>query len=145
MMPQLKGYRTVLFNVAIGVVTLLGLHIAPDTINRWLDVIVPATVVGNVLLRALTDTPMFNDLATRQGLSPAAIADIKSAVASLPAGADLPAAVNDLTDQVNNLAGHPIFEPALAAGLANVVACVGTSLPPSPPATTSMPQLGVTS
>ena len=127
----LKGYRTVLFNVAIGVVTLLGLHVAPDAINRWLDVIIPVTVVGNVLLRAITDTPMFNALAAKQGLSPAAIADIKGAVASLPAGADLPAAVNDLTDQVNKLAGHPISDPQLTTQLVDAVAKINAQ-PPAP-------------
>ena len=129
-MSSLKGYRTVLFNVAMGVVTLLGLHVAPGTINAWLDVIVPLTVVGNILLRAVTDTPMFNALAAKQGLSPAAIADIKGAFASPPAGADLPAAVNDLTDKVNQLAGHPIFDPALAAQLAAAAAKI-TALPPA--------------
>jgi len=139
-MSQLKGYRTILFNVTIGIVTLLGLHVAPDAINHWLDVIIPATVVGNILLRALTDTPMFNALAAKQGLSPAAIADIKSAVASLPAGADLPAAVNDLTDKVNALAGHPIFDPGITKTLATLAAqqvstTATPALGPSPVAT----------
>lgn len=70
MLDSLKGYRTVIFNVIMGLL-LIWRSVAPgdeiptdsqvqtlvDSVFSALDAIL---VVGNILLRKVTDTPVFN-------------------------------------------------------------------------------------
>ncbi len=130
----MKGYRTIAFNLAMFAVGTLGLHVAPDTIDRWLDAFLSALVVGNIFLRAVTDTPMFNRIVTDFGLTPAQAAGIEHAVvAALPQGDDAAAALRDLAQKIDALAGHKLFDPALAGQLADAVAAAAKpEQPPQP-------------
>jgi hypothetical protein len=119
----MKGYRTIAFNLAMFVLGLAGLHVAPETAARGLDAFLSALVVGNIFLRAVTDTPMFNGIAKEVGLSPQQADAISRAVtAALPHSNDTGAAVSDLAAKVDALAQHPIFDPALVARLATAIA-----------------------
>lgn len=119
----MKGYRTVAFNLAMFVLGLAGLHVAPEMVGRWLDAFLSALVVGNIFLRAITDTPMFDRIAKEVGLSPQQAEAIAQAVtAALPRSSDTGAAIGDLAAKLDALAQHPIFDPALAARLATAIA-----------------------
>jgi hypothetical protein len=133
-MAALKGYRTILFNLAMLAAGAVGIHIAPDTLNQWFDFFIAFVVVVNVILRCLTNTPVFNKLAADVGLSPQQAADIERAVvAALPQGDDASAAVRELTQRIDALAGHPIFDPDLAGKLAGALAASAKPAQPQPP------------
>jgi len=65
----MKGYRTIAFNVIMSIVAVLAI-VAPDAevptadaVNAGIDAVETAVVavwsVGNMLLRAITNSPMF--------------------------------------------------------------------------------------
>ena len=58
----MTGYRTILFHVIMGLAGIVGLQIAPDTAQHWASVGVVVWMVGGVVLRYLTTTPMFRTL-----------------------------------------------------------------------------------
>ena len=69
MLDKLKGYRTVIFNVIMGIIMLVRVFNpdaqlpADEAVNQALDATSAALdavwLVGNLVLRAITDSPIF--------------------------------------------------------------------------------------
>ncbi|BAE49271.1 hypothetical protein [Paramagnetospirillum magneticum] len=88
----MKGYRTVIFNVLMGVVSLVGLQVSPDTVQHWAGLVVGAWMVGGIVLRFITTTPAFKTA------MPVEVQQLAQLIAAnLPGGTAEPTAVADLT------------------------------------------------
>ncbi|MBF0095442.1 MAG: hypothetical protein HQL34_12985 [Alphaproteobacteria bacterium] len=72
----MKGSRTILFNLVMAVAAMAGIKIAPDTVTIWLDVFVSVWAIGAMLLRQVTNTPVFQ----KEAAGSASAADIARAV-----------------------------------------------------------------
>lgn len=55
----MKGFRTVAFNLLMAVVTITGATLSPELVEQFVEAIVGVWAAGNVLLRAVTNSPMF--------------------------------------------------------------------------------------
>ena len=55
----MKGFRTIGFNTIMLVVGITGAQITPETANQFLEAFLALWAVGNYILRAITDSPMF--------------------------------------------------------------------------------------
>lgn len=54
----MQGYRTIIFNIVMLTVGMLGWKVSPDVTNHWLDVFFAAWAIGAILLRLITTTPI---------------------------------------------------------------------------------------
>ncbi|MDA8230361.1 MAG: hypothetical protein M0006_03390 [Magnetospirillum sp.] len=54
----MKGYRTLIFNLAMALSGMLGYHLAPDVAAHYADLFLFAITAGNAALRFVTDTPV---------------------------------------------------------------------------------------
>jgi succinylglutamate desuccinylase len=57
----MKGYRTIVFNALMLVAGIAGNEVAPDLMIQFVDAFLAAWAVGNVILRRITDSPIFSD------------------------------------------------------------------------------------
>ena len=55
----MKGYKTVIFNGIMLAAGIFGAEVSPELAERTADAFVLIWGVGNVLLRAVTDSPIF--------------------------------------------------------------------------------------
>ena len=119
---NLTGYRMILFGLVMGTAGLLGHHLAPDTLNAWLDVFFFALTIGIILLRAVTKTAVFQHELAAPGIP----AEIRDALVSLSSQVrvdrpELISAVSQLNQSVATLAGHPLTDPATMALLTDAL------------------------
>ena len=114
----MKGNRTIIFNLVMAVVGLAGFKLSPDTVNTWLDVFIPAWAIGGLLLRQLTNTPIFQKEAAALGVPAEFLDTVRQAVAtSVPTDA-----VQNLNDALARIAGHPLADPATVSMLSDALA-----------------------
>ncbi len=55
----MKGWKTILFNGVMLVVGLTGAAVSPEQVNEVVEGFMAIWAVGNVILRAVTDSPIF--------------------------------------------------------------------------------------
>ena len=55
----MKGYRTIAFNALMLVGGLVGAELDPTLVDRFLEAFLAVWAAGNGLLRAITNTPVF--------------------------------------------------------------------------------------
>jgi hypothetical protein len=58
-MNKVKGWKTIGFNVLTLVGVLVGLEMDPETVKANVDAIAVVVALGNALLRAVTNTGIF--------------------------------------------------------------------------------------
>lgn len=58
-MDKFKGFRTIAFNLVMGLGLVIGSEFDPALIDQALNGIVAAWMVGNVFLRAITTSRIF--------------------------------------------------------------------------------------
>ena len=115
---KLTGYRTVIFALVMGMGGLLGHHLAPETVNAWLDVIFATVAIGGILLRFVTNTPAFQAEVAQLGIP----VELKRALDVISANVsfdrpELLAVVGQLNSAIAKLDGHPLSDPATMAAL----------------------------
>jgi hypothetical protein len=146
----MKGSRTIFFNLAMLAAGLVGIHLAPATMQQYGDFLVVLWGVGGILLRQLTTTPIFQkDLmaveakATSLGLDPSAVQDLANQLVSqLPTGniataiATLGGKVESLLSAVGNIPTRP---PANASAPVNPSPAPAPDPSPAPPVATQQP------
>jgi hypothetical protein len=113
---MLTGYRTILFNLAMAVVALTGHTVSPDLLNTYLDGLIAAWVLGAILLRAITTTPVGR--------------------ASHP----LTEAVTALDSKLETLLGHPLADAATAQMLVETLTKLTSTSQPAPASGEAQPQ-----
>ena len=55
----MKGWRTILFNGVMLIVGLTGAVVTPELVNELVEGFIGVWATGNVILRAITNSPMF--------------------------------------------------------------------------------------
>jgi hypothetical protein len=55
----MQGYRTILFNLIMGIAAVAGWNVSPDLAQDWTNGFIALWTFGNVALRAITKTPIF--------------------------------------------------------------------------------------
>ncbi len=55
----MKGWKTILFNGLMLVIGLTGATVAPEQVNAVVEGFIVIWTVGNVILRAVTSSPIF--------------------------------------------------------------------------------------
>ncbi len=120
----MTGYRTIVFNLIMGLAGIIGLQIAPDTAQHWAVIGVVIWMVGGVLLRFLTTTPAFKTL-------PPEVQKVADEIAaSVPSGEALLSAVDAaLATDAPGAGGATITGPPpnlidLATSISNALATV---------------------
>ncbi len=96
-MNSLKGYRTIIFNLIMGAASMAGLTLDPAHALAWAGTAVTVWAVGGILLRVVTDSPVFRADFPKL----AAVAAEAETVMPAPPGVDMsalkiPAAPDDL-------------------------------------------------
>lgn len=119
----MKGYRTLAFGFATILLGQLGLHVAPELIFQYLDLIFAGLGLGIVILRLITKTPFGQRMEADLGITPAASAEIGNLVAQIDpdSTASLKSAATDFSTAVASLTGHPLFQPSTIDALTNLV------------------------
>ncbi len=56
----MKGWRTILFNGVMLIVGLTGAAVSPEQVSGVVEGFMIIWTVGNVILRAITTSPIFN-------------------------------------------------------------------------------------
>ncbi len=98
-MNSLKGYRTIIFNLIMGAASMAGLTLDPAHALAWAGTAVTVWAVGGILLRVVTDSPVFRaDFPTLTAIA----AEAETVMPVLPEGVSaigtlkIPAAPDDL-------------------------------------------------
>lgn len=143
----MKGYRTLAFGVATILLGLIGVHVAPDTLTSYMDLIFGGLGVGVIVLRLVTDGPVFNKVAADAGLSADDIAKIRTEVqVAVPDVGILGSALGDLAGKIDALAGRNVIDPDLVAKITALVTAKADPAPvpaaadPAVPAPVAQPQ-----
>ena len=93
-MNSLKGYRTIIFNLIMGAASMAGLTLDPAHALAWAGTAVTVWAVGGILLRVVTDSPVFKaDFPKLTAFAAEAETVMPAPEVSLP---PLPEAPNDL-------------------------------------------------
>jgi putative Mn2+ efflux pump MntP len=123
----MKGYRTIVFNLIMGVGAAIGLQIAPDAAQHWATIVIVVWMGGALLLRFLTTTPAFKTL-------PPDVQRVASEIAgSVPTGKVLYSAVSAVDSALSaaapatggaTITGPPADLVGLATSITNALATV---------------------
>ena len=150
----MTGYKTIAFHLIMGLASLVGLQVAPDTALHWAGIVVLVWTVGGIAFRFLTTTPVFKmaastspELAELANIIlanspkldlPITLADPQPVAADAPAtgGATITGPPTDLvglaTSITNALTTIQSVHAAMASSLRAASDQVSAALPTSP-------------
>ena len=57
---MLKGWKTIIFNLLMLIVTVTGAQVAPEMVKEFAEELIGLLIAGNGILRAITKGPIFN-------------------------------------------------------------------------------------
>ena len=57
---MLKGWRTIIFNGLMLILGITGAEVSPEMAREFTEAFIAVLTVGNGILRAITDGPIFN-------------------------------------------------------------------------------------
>ena len=57
---MLKGWKTIIFNALMLIVAITGAEVSADMARTFAEEFIAVLTVGNGILRAITDGPIFN-------------------------------------------------------------------------------------
>lgn len=121
------------FNLVMGLLGGLGLQITPDTVHAWLGLALCVLVLGNILFHPWVISA-FRTAGQVLRLSPAdSDAVAQRVLALLPQPTDISGAIGDLATRVDTLAGHPLFDPKIVAGIGALIERAQSNSTDNPP------------
>ncbi len=140
---NLAGYKTFILGFLVIILGQLGMHVAPNVIQAYGDVIFSVIGVLIVVLRVFTTTPIFARLETEAGFSAADAAQLKSEIlAALPDTGTLSQAMTDLMAKIDALPAPTLSTPTLSTPTLPTPALSTAAAPVAPaPAPTADPAL----
>lgn len=56
---MLKGWKTIIFNALMLIVGITGAEIDPELVREFAEEFIAALTIGNGILRAITNSPIF--------------------------------------------------------------------------------------
>ena len=57
---MLKGWKTIIFNALMLIVGITGAEVNPDMVREFAEEFIAVLTIGNGILRAITDGPIFD-------------------------------------------------------------------------------------
>ncbi len=57
---MLKGWKTIIFNGVMLIVGIAGAEVSPEMAQEFTEAFIAVLAIGNGILRAVTDGPIFN-------------------------------------------------------------------------------------